>query len=54
MDGAQNRLRVFQMKKMKAAIDPAAMSIQYWPSKPRNAKRPIRNCTVPVPGFWAE
>lgn len=45
----QFRLRVFQTKKMKATINPAAISIQYWPSKPRNAKRLMRNCTVPVP-----
>jgi len=45
----QFRLRVFQTKKTKATINPAAISIQYWPSKPRNAKRSMRNCTVPVP-----
>jgi hypothetical protein len=36
---------------MKTAINPATISIQYWPSKPSNEKRLIRNCTVPVPNF---
>jgi hypothetical protein len=47
----QFRRRVHQMKKIKTATNPAAISIQYWPSKPSNAKRLIRNCTVPVPNF---
>ena len=54
MNYSRIRLRVFQAKKTKAAISPAAISIQYWPSKPRNTKRLMRNCTVPVPNFWAE
>jgi hypothetical protein len=47
----QIRLRVIHMKKMKATTNPAAISIQYWPSKPRKAKRLMRNCTVSVPTF---
>jgi len=54
MDCCQVRLRVIHMKKMKAAINPAAISIQYCPSKPIKAKRLMRNCTVHVPNFWAE
>jgi hypothetical protein len=50
----QFRVRVFQIKKTKTTINPAAISIQYWPSTPRNAKRLMRNCTVPVPKFWAD
>jgi hypothetical protein len=42
---------VVQTKRMKAAIKPARISIQFWPSKPRKVNCPIRNCTVSVPVF---
>ena len=50
-DRPQSRLRVRHASRMKTAINPAAISIQYWPSKPKNTKRLMRNCTVPVPNF---
>ena len=36
---------------MKAAIKPTAISIQFWPSKPRKVKCSVRNCTATAPIF---
>jgi hypothetical protein len=36
---------------MKATIDPTAISIQFWPSKPRKLKCEIRNSTTRAPYF---
>jgi hypothetical protein len=47
----QSRSRVFQTKKTKAAVNPAAMSIQFWPSKPRKLKCLTKNCTASAPIF---
>jgi hypothetical protein len=48
---SQNRSRAFQMNKMKTAITPTTISIQFWISKPRKVKCSIRKCTVPPPIF---
>jgi hypothetical protein len=50
----QVRLRVIQIKKMKTATNPTATSIQFCASKPKIAKCPMRNCTVPAPAFCAK
>jgi hypothetical protein len=50
---SQLRLRVIQKKRMKTTINPAAIGIQFCPSKPKKEKRSIRNCTASVPIFCA-
>lgn len=46
---SQSRVLLAKAKMAKATMMPAAISIQFWASKPKIVKCPVRNSTAPVP-----